>query len=530
MHRFCYENEAAKVCNYACTKILPCDHVCQDRCSDPCPEFPSQCKECREIRKLDEKRAREVQRQQQEEARAAAKKELEDLANKKDVQTKLSISRSHPRFSEISILVKRLSIGQGMEIKVEDIEELTDSNVYKAQLRSKAEMIDPACPMERMIFWCRGRSKESILRSGFKLMRSEFGLCVEFCAKEVDESGYVIICDVLVGKKWAIDRDHRDVWKLSSETLKSIKTRGYDALLAPGNGQNSELIAIYDQKRVYSRYLVRYTKIGRHADLGPPSYWTMGTESEWKLARVTKEEEAALRLCLIHEGTLGGRDQREKGSHNSFHLGCAWRLEHPGLWAKYAAELHNLKTIEFPDLRTHKIPILKVKLRTKFYDAYKALPQALDTDVNEVMLLHGTKPDTVLKILSGGMNERFSGGIFGNGIYFAEDVAKNDQYVTVDTRFNDTSDLHVKLFEKTKMKHPGMIFYVFLCRVQLGVPQITRRGCSGVRELEPIPAQCVHVHHSLLAEIGDAIVRYREFIQFHGSRVYPEYLIAYQRK
>lgn len=36
-------------------------------------------------------------------------------------------------------------------------------------------------------------------------------------------------------------------------------------------------------------------------------------------------------------------------------------------------------------------------------------------------------------------------------------------------------------------------------------------------------------HHSLLAELGGALLRYREFVTFHGEYVYPEFLIAYQR-
>ena len=37
------------------------------------------------------------------------------------------------------------------------------------------------------------------------------------------------------------------------------------------------------------------------------------------------------------------------------------------------------------------------------------------SDVNETRLLHGTKPAALLSILSGGPNERYSGGIFGSG-------------------------------------------------------------------------------------------------------------------
>ena len=36
-------------------------------------------------------------------------------------------------------------------------------------------------------------------------------------------------------------------------------------------------------------------------------------------------------------------------------------------------------------------------------------------------------------------------------------------------------------------------------------------------------------HHSLLAETGVKVHRHREFIQFNKERVYPWYLLAYQR-
>ncbi len=55
-------------------------------------------------------------------------------------------------------------------------------------------------------------------------------------------------------------------------------------------------------------------------------------------------------------------------------------------------------------------------------------PSKLNSDINEVYLMHGTKPGIIINILNQGMNERFCGlgGLFGGGLYFAEDVAKND--------------------------------------------------------------------------------------------------------
>ena len=53
---------------------------------------------------------------------------------------------------------------------------------------------------------------------------------------------------------------------------------------------------------------------------------------------------------------------------------------------------------------------------------------------------------------------------------------------------------------------------------------IAKRELANVpRSSPPFP------YHSLIAELGKTIVRYREFIFFHGDYVLPEYLLAYHR-
>merc|ERR1712061_410848 len=86
------------------------------------------------------------------------------------------------------------------------------------------------------------------------------------------------------------------------------------------------------------------------------------------------------------------------------------------------------------------------------------------------------KPESILAILSGGLNERFSGGLFGNGTYFAEDIAKNDQYCTVDKRYGH----HKELFAKTGSEHTGDLLYVFVCRVILGHRVRTNDGTTNL--------------------------------------------------
>jgi len=176
------------------------------------------------------------------------------------------------------------------------------------------------------------------------------------------------------------------------------------------------------------------------------------------------------------------------------------------------------------------------------------LPGRMRADATEVMLLHGTKPDSLLAILTNGLNERFSGGLFGHGSYLAEDAGKNDQYVTVDEQYVIGSELHKRLYAHRSTPHPGKVYYLIVCRVSLGQPVRTRDSTridppsvgrsvfagSSQRELATVEGNAGPVtppihHHSLIAEVGGKIARFREFIVFHSEYIYPEYVLAYQR-
>merc|ERR1712232_400142 len=99
------------------------------------------------------------------------------------------------------------------------------------------------------------------------------------------------------------------------------------------------------------------------------------------------------------------------------------------------------------------------------------------------------------------------------------------------------------LFDDLDVVHPGKLLYVFVCRAALGHLVRTKDGQTDLeddkrrsiwssqnRELTFIPKTSPPLlHHSLLVEVGGRIARYREFILFHGDRIYPEYLVAYQR-
>ena len=103
------------------------------------------------------------------------------------------------------------------------------------------------------------------------------------------------------------------------------------------------------------------------------------------------------------------------------------------------------------------------------------------------------------------------------------------------------SELHDLLYGPTGFRG-GPLHYILVARVCLGHCIRTQDGATnldggsslfapgaGRKELAEIPGSGHH-HHSLLAELGGCIVRYREFVTFHGEAyTKPEYLIAYSR-
>lgn len=208
--------------------------------------------------------------------------------------------------------------------------------------------------------------------------------------------------------------------------------------------------------------------------------------------------------------------------------------------------------------RLHKQGISLVPLETKADDKledFRHLTQSgvrcaeeLNASCNEKFLLHGTKPETLLTILSNGVSDKFSGGLFGGAAYFAETPSKNDQYTTKDPHLIDNASgtdavaqLHNKLYRSEH--HPGDVYYLILCRVVMGYMDITQDGRISTRHRRSIWAQGadekelstiegiappIH-HHSLVAETGGILARHREFLQYHAVRVYPAYVLAYHR-
>ena len=253
-------------------------------------------------------------------------------------------------------------------------------------------------------------------------------------------------------------------------------------------------------------------------------------------------------LKTEHPDWLGkGKDVSEKyGPYDSLKLACAWKVDHPSNQSKYTAGVEKVQQ-EMDRLKkkgkdVDKVPGLPVRTARAAAEGF-----TMKAGANEAILLHGTSPDRLLELLSTGFNVNYSGtgagNIFGDGVYLAEDVGKTDQYVGADSAYDPSNELHKRLYGRT-VRHPGDVFYVLVVRAALGFPlrtqQTGKRATSmdnlihifpkSFRELSPVPGVTpAIVHHSLIAELGKAIERYREFVLFHPEYVHIDYVIAYHR-
>jgi len=137
-------------------------------------------------------------------------------------------------------------------------------------------------------------------------------------------------------------------------------------------------------------------------------------------------------------------------------------------------------------------------------------------------------------------------GMFGPGVYLAEDAEKIDQYCIPDS--NGSADITKILTKDHGMKLPaksepgaGDLFYCFVVRALRGIVSETEDGKVNMktnqplhtdptrRELQLYPNNSTVRYHSLQVELGKQIMRYREFVLYNANRVNIRYLVAFKR-
>ncbi|XP_071948207.1 poly [ADP-ribose] polymerase tankyrase-1-like [Antedon mediterranea] len=132
---------------------------------------------------------------------------------------------------------------------------------------------------------------------------------------------------------------------------------------------------------------------------------------------------------------------------------------------------------------------------------------------NERMLWHGSP--FINAIINKGFDERhaYIGGMFGAGIYFAEDSSKSNQYVY---GIGGGTGCPVHKDRSCYICHRQLLY----CRVTLGKAFLQ---FSAMKMAHAPPG-----HHSVIGRPSSGGLNYAEYVIYRGEQAYPEYLITYQ--
>ncbi|EKX31416.1 hypothetical protein GUITHDRAFT_122390 [Guillardia theta CCMP2712] len=158
-----------------------------------------------------------------------------------------------------------------------------------------------------------------------------------------------------------------------------------------------------------------------------------GGLADWKNAFLDsfreKRSESILKKSQSVTPAAQGRDNKGL-KYKGYEVERVFRVEHAGLWSAYALERRSIGQLMLQQGNRHP----KTKVSTWRDWMKSSLLQ--DKTSNEVFLFHGTKHDMAEAILKSGLDERVCSleGLFGAGVYLAENSSKSDEYCTPDSR------------------------------------------------------------------------------------------------
>uniref|UniRef100_A0A8C2Z516 Poly [ADP-ribose] polymerase n=1 Tax=Cyclopterus lumpus TaxID=8103 RepID=A0A8C2Z516_CYCLU len=157
--------------------------------------------------------------------------------------------------------------------------------------------------------------------------------------------------------------------------------------------------------------------------------------------------------------------------------------------------------------------VVNKKLRERYAHRQKEIADENHNHHNERMLFHGSP--FINAIIHKGFDERhaYIGGMFGAGIYFAENSSKSNQYVY---GIGGGTGCPTHKDRSCYVCHRPMLF----CRVTLGKSFLQ---FSAMKMAHAPPG-----HHSVIGRPSVNGLAYAEYVIYRGEQAYPEYLITYQ--
>uniref|UniRef100_A0A0L8GB40 Poly [ADP-ribose] polymerase n=2 Tax=Octopus bimaculoides TaxID=37653 RepID=A0A0L8GB40_OCTBM len=166
--------------------------------------------------------------------------------------------------------------------------------------------------------------------------------------------------------------------------------------------------------------------------------------------------------------------------------------------------------------RYNIIKIQKVRnkrLWEKYYHRRKEVAEENNNNENERLLFHGSP--FINAIVHKGFDERhaYIGGMFGAGIYFAENSSKSNQYVY---GIGGGTGCPAHKDRSCYICHRQLL----LCQVTLG-KSFTQLSAMKMAHAPP-------GHHSVIGRPSNGGLTFPEYVIYRGEQGYPEYLINFQ--
>jgi len=210
-----------------------------------------------------------------------------------------------------------------------------------------------------------------------------------------------------------------------------------------------------------------------------PDYWHPGTDSYRRIPIQQGSKEWRWIETKLQQSVT--KAHRQQGGYKNFEIVSIHRVQNPTMWTQY------FFTRERIALENGGVS-------------------------NERFLFHGTSSSTASVIIKEGFDVRVAAltGMFGAGIYFAENSSKSDLY----TGSSVTKTL-------------------ILCRATLGNQYVTLSSMTNLRR--PPDGNGLLTRKKYHSVVGDsqkynpsASLKNREFIVYDNSQAYPEYIIEYK--
>ncbi|EGC37994.1 hypothetical protein DICPUDRAFT_149379 [Dictyostelium purpureum] len=203
------------------------------------------------------------------------------------------------------------------------------------------------------------------------------------------------------------------------------------------------------------------------------------------------------------------------------------RIQNPMQWVRY----HGRKQKILDDNKGKCSPIYSVLTDV-------STGPEVDRNANEFFLFHGLNISSITGIAKFGFDPRFCSleGMYGAGLYFAENSSKSNQYCHGKSCTASgflSSSCHCSAKDE---------ICILVCRVTLGdalVENVYRGNTKGSfwhgRRTEPKKPDGVSIYNSVVGESKPnygpkAALQLREYIVYESSQVYSEYKVYFHRK